>query len=424
MQTFLFTGQRSFGNRGCEAIVRSTVGLLRQASPSAKFLVPSEDICKDAAHWPDAEDSGVQFVRAYNPFFNRPWVHTQRLPVHVLKRAGWPFPFPKWLVDQVRGVDSVISIGGDNYSLDYRLPSLLMGLDGLAMRLGKPVFIWGASVGPFESEPHFVPAIRSHLAKMRRIWVRETQSLRYLQSVLGLTNVALMADPAFTLEKKPVTGGATGTLDASRGVLGLNFSPLMERYKGSREDFISCIVDFVRYCVDEKGLSVLLVPHVIPLDGSLDNNDHVYLQQVLARCDDLKGRVALAEPALTAGQLKEVISGLRYFIGARTHATIAALSSKVPTLSIGYSVKALGINRDLFGPTPPVLPVQEVSSETLARGLNFLIDSEESLKRQLSDCVPAFQQRARDAATQVVADVLAARAIKVAEAASTPLLSA
>lgn len=52
------------------------------------------------------------------------------------------------------------------------------------------------------------------------------------------------------------------------------------------------------------------------------------------------------------------------FIGARTHATIAAYSSLVPTLVVGYSVKARGIARDLFGTEKNyVLPVQLLRKE-------------------------------------------------------------
>ena len=41
--------------------------------------------------------------------------------------------------------------------------------------------------------------------------------------------------------------------------------------------------------------------------------------------------------------IKGYISRCELFIGARTHATIAAYSTGVPTLVLGYSVKARGI---------------------------------------------------------------------------------
>ena len=55
------------------------------------------------------------------------------------------------------------------------------------------------------------------------------------------------------------------------------------------------------------------------------------------------------------------LSGL---VAARTHVSIAAYSTFVPTLVIGYSVKARGIARDLFGEEAGhLLPAQELSGE-------------------------------------------------------------
>ena len=102
-------------------------------------------------------------------------------------------------------VDAVLTIGSHNYSLDYRLPSLLMGMDRLAMNLGKPVILFGASVGPFEKVPDFIPAIRKHLADISLIALRESVSDAYVRETLGLNNVIRMADPAFTLAPEPVS---------------------------------------------------------------------------------------------------------------------------------------------------------------------------------------------------------------------------
>src|SRR4051812_585579 len=67
MKRFYLTGQRTFGNRGCEAIVRSTVGLLKARFGQVEVMVPSADIRLDSAQWPEAADSGVKFVEAYTP---------------------------------------------------------------------------------------------------------------------------------------------------------------------------------------------------------------------------------------------------------------------------------------------------------------------------------------------------------------------
>lgn len=400
VKTFYLSGQRTFGNRGCEAIVRSTVGLLRSQFGDIQVLVPSVDTELDQAQWPDAAEQGVRFVRAYLPPTARYWVQLQRLPVPLLKRAAWPFPMPAWLKQQLSGVDAVLAVGGDNYSLDYRIPSPIMGLDKWAMDLGKPVILWGASVGPFDGEPGFIPAVKRHLSRMQFVAVRESASYRYLTEKLGLGNVVQMADPAFMLGRE--------TVDFARfwprcpnGVLGVNISALIERYKRPDQDLRTEVAEFMRRAVRQYGLGILLVPHVHPLRGSHEGGDAAYMADLLERSRELGDSVTMMPQDLNAAQTKYVISQLRFFMGARTHATIAALSSGVPTVSIAYSVKARGINRDLFGNEDAVLPTTELSADALQQRLDWLLREEGTLQATLARRIPQLQDQAKQAAARV-----------------------
>lgn len=386
----LFTGHRTFGNRGCEAIVRSTVAAIRKCHEDCTFLVPSDDIERDLLQWPEAGSVGVEFVPAYMPRIARYWVHSQRLPLPVIKRAGWPFPFPEWLKEQISSADMVMAIGGDNYSLDYRLPSLIQGVDSLAVKLGKPIVLWGASVGPFEAEPHYMPFIRDHLSTFNKIIVRESISYAYLVDTLGLDNVSMMVDPAFMLSPQVV-----GCLDFlpdhdGQGLLGINISPLMERYKAEDQSLINDTASFIRDSVVRRGLGVLLVSHVAPLDGAFKNNDYLYMERILDECADLGNRVKIMPPNYNASETKYVISQLRFFIGARTHATIAALSSGIPTISLAYSVKAVGINRDLFGDQSAVRGPQDISLVGLTESLDWMLAHEVDLRDTLAKKIPYY----------------------------------
>lgn len=400
VKRFYLSGQRTFGNRGCEAIVRSTVGLLRAQFGEVQVLVPSVDIDRDRRQWPDAEKEGVRFVRAYLPRCAGYWVNLQRLPLTFLKRAGWPFPMPSWLKEQIASVDAVLAVGGDNYSLDYRIPSPIMGLDKLAMDMGKPVILWGASVGPFDREPRFVETVTRHLARMNFVAVRESVSYAYLTQKLGLDNVVRMADPAFMLGKETVDFARFWPI-GSNGVLGVNVSSLIERYKRPEQDLRSEVANFIRYAVRHHKLGVLLVPHVNPLEGEHAAGDATYMAELLEQLGDLGNSVAMMPHEFNAAQIKYVISQLRFFIGARTHSTIAALSSGVPTVSIAYSVKARGINRDLFGNEQAVLPTRELSADSLARSLEWLQREEEALRAMLARRIPQLQDEAKQAAARV-----------------------
>lgn len=84
------------------------------------------------------------------------------------------------------------------------------------------------------------------------------------------------------------------------------------------------------------------------------------------------------------------------FIGARTHATIAAYSSNVPTLAVGYSVKARGIARDLFGDYENyVIPVQQLQEkEDLIGAFEWLKDYEEEIRQDLRRVMPEYKKNA------------------------------
>lgn len=355
---------------------------------SINVLVPSLDAASDLNQWPEAEDLGVQFVKAFLPTYGRLWVHTQRLPLPALKQAPWPFPYPTWLKNDLASADAVLSIGGDNYSFDYRTPSIISAQDDLAMKIEKPVALWGASVGPFDRHPSYIPVMGRHLGRMKTVAVRESFSETYAKDRLGLANVLRTSDPAFTLQPEAIDTEAFWPCHRD-GVLGFNLSPLLERYKKGDQNLRKEAVSFVKDAVQRQGLGVLLIPHVMPLQGSSRNDDATYLEQILVECAELGDSVKIAPTTLNAAQLKYVASQLRFFIGARTHATIAALSSTVPTVSIAYSVKARGINRDLFGNEDMVLPTPSLSSRALVQKLDWLLENESLLRAELQERIPA-----------------------------------
>ena len=98
-------------------------------------------------------------------------------------------------------------------------------------------------------------------------------------------------------------------------------------------------------------------------------------------------------------ELKNIISQCRFFIGARTHATIAAYSTCVPTLVCGYSVKAKGIAKDLFGSYENyVIPVQTINNEKqLIDAFLWMEKNEESIRDRLETIMPDYIDKAYEA---------------------------
>lgn len=393
------TGQNNFGNRGCEALVRSTVEVARRQYPSATLLVPSFDQARDKVQWPDAADHGVCFVAA--PEVPARFVNWSRLcsRLPLLTRLPWPkLNGSESVIGDLKDCDLVMSIGGDNYSLDYDLASLALfvAIADAAIERGKGAALWGASVGPFSKWPGVEQHMAKHLRSLTAVTVRESHSLRYLQSIGVSANVLQVADSAFRLQRQHVDAG--GFWPQGDGpVLGFNISPLVDQVRrraGVQRDLIEESAEFIRLAIRLCGLRVLLVPHVAPLDpaSANANNDESFLLR-LATAVGRNPACGLVPPGLNACQLKDLIGRCDYFIGARTHATIASLSSGVPTLSIAYSVKARGINLDLFGSEDMVLDTRNVSAVTLKEGLDWLINSGPALREQLQARADEWQAK-------------------------------
>ena len=400
-------GQTNFGNRGCEALVRSTSLMLKKQLPDVEIICPLKNPDIDGAQWPNAKDFGVKFVRA--PVFPKRWTwwHRSCRVLPFIEKLGMPkFSLDKETRQVIQTSDYMIMTGGDVLSLDYGVPSLYIW-SSIVERIidnGIPSILWAASVGPFSSKPHVEKAMLKHLKKYKFITVRESASYDYLMS-LGLNNIHLVADPAFNLEKDT---NIEFPFDSDVDVIGLNISPLIRKFRATEKD--RCLLDnevikFIQHLLDKTNYSILLIPHVDDLEGSDDNSDYAYMKSLLSGVN-LTDRLVLLDRTYNTGQLKSFISKCRYFIGARTHSTIAALSTRVPTISIAYSVKAKGINLDLFGSTDYVVDTPNVSLATLVAALCLLEEDEQKIIQTLSDKVPKLQEKAYESVAKMIESVV------------------
>ncbi|MFZ5595217.1 MAG: polysaccharide pyruvyl transferase family protein [Pseudomonadota bacterium] len=405
MTTIYFAGQDNFGNRGCEALIRSNVKLIREQFPGATFLVPSRGIDRDAAQWPCANELGVEFIAAEPiPSAIRWWSRGRRF----IWKGLDSYP-PKYGVSEqthaaILRSDALIMTGGDIISLDYGLESLhyWARICEIAMDAGKKSVLWAGSVGPFSSVPSLESRMRELLSRFDLITVRETPSLEYLEK-LKIKGVELVADPAFCLDIEEAPNDELGIF-LNGPVLGFNVSPLIRKFRqddASKEALDREVVAFLDDVLRTTEFSILLIPHVDPLHGGEENSDYAYMNKLLDALSPAlvtSGRVKLLRRGFNAGQIKDVIRRCDCFMGARTHATIAALSRQVPTTSIAYSVKAKGINQDLFGHTRYVLDTPNVTAASLRDQFNMLQKEGDKIRAVLAELLPAWKQRARKSA--------------------------
>ena len=249
--------------------------------------------------------------------------------------------------------------------------------------------LWGCSVEPKLLEDK---KVANDLASYTKIITRESISYEALKKVNE--NTKLYPDPAFNLDKVE--------LDLPDGfeennTVGINLSPLIIRKEKKEGVTLENYTKLIEYILNNTNMKVALIPHVV----WQDNDDREPLKELYNRFKDTN-RIIMIDDC-NCLELKGYISRCRLFIGARTHATIAAYSTCVPTLVVGYSVKAKGIAKDIFGTYENyVIPVQSLeNSDDLINSFTWIYENEEKIKNHLTTFMPTYKKRGLEAKKEI-----------------------
>lgn len=390
---FLFVGNAPYTNRGCEAIVRGTMEILGRefgedfavtmASFGPQALITKQSLAE--------RDPRITHIPLRIERWSFPWILK-----HVNRRLKTRFPAEHWMLTKpLKTAQAALEIGGDNYSLDYGFPEAFIEMDRYIQRFRVPLVLWCASLGRSESDPQLSDKVDEHLGTLTGVFARESVTLDYLKESSFAGNVHFVADPAFAMKAVPPVNGTLG-FTLPEGAIGINLSPLLARYTTGGD-----MNEWVRRCaeiIEELSLStdrdIVLIPHVT----SSHSNDHEFLELVAGH---ISGRartgVHLVGDNLSAEETKWVISNCRVFMGARTHSTIAALSSLVPTLTLAYSWKARGITRDIFGTENYCLEPNDITPIRVLNSLKNLLANRDSISEVLHQKIPKIIDRAFEA---------------------------
>ncbi|ENQ3106079.1 polysaccharide pyruvyl transferase family protein [Bacillus cereus] len=360
-------------NRGCEAIVRSSTNIIKEKIDDTKvYLVSSKpETDKIIPQLDEIYEGSSSSIKKYSYDW---WMAL--LKVKFLNDESYALAkMENNIIKRIKDVDVCLSIGGDNYC--YGEQPALYEIDRRVKAQGKKLVLWGCSIGEEDMSEKKLEDLKLFDA----ILARESLTYNMLKSK-GLNNVKLCADPAFTMAKEE--------LDLPKGwqegnTVGLNFSPLVwERNKDSQ----AAVRELINHILNTTDSTIALTPHVI-MDG---NNDYEVLYKYYEEFKNT-GRVIILPNDLNAIQYKGYIARMRFFIGARTHATIAAYSNCVPTMVLGYSIKSKGISKDIFGEEKLVLGLEEISSsEKLKAKFDEMVSEEIQLRQTLQKSIPNIKK--------------------------------
>ncbi len=376
----LIYGHGGSNNKGCEAIVRTTEKILKRNGINNEIALSTldEEADKKAGLNPH------RFIS--NRFLKKKSVESYFCTI-CNKFPGKPEIAPrimyKNLIEDMKKnrYKLYFSVGGDNYSTAN--PAWLYVLNSYIDRKKGRRLLWGCSIEPETMNKRMIDDLRNYSF----ISARETLTYQtLLDNKVYKSNensIKLFPDPAFLLE----TDNSLSNNEYLNNVIGINLSPVVKSLESSKDIVYRNYIKLIDYILSETDSKIILIPHVI-IQG---NNDYSVMLPLYNQYKD-SNRVKIISESYNASQTKGIISRCRVFVGARTHSTIAAYSSAVPTLAVGYSVKAIGIAKDIFGSEKNmVLPVQHLKHEDeLLNAFHYIHDNSEYLQKHLKEFMPNY----------------------------------
>lgn len=359
-------------NHGCEAIVRSTIKALGEERNISLYSMNPSDDRKYNLH------EKIQIFDGQNTANGLIY----KLKYKLLKDDMIYYKaIYKDFLKSIKENEIYFSIGGDNYC--YKDSRWLQLLNKEINSNNAKTVLWGCSINEDELNETLVNDLNRYML----ITAREHLTIKYLRKHGVKTRIEYIPDTAFILDKD--MSKIPMEMESEKEFIGINVSPVVVENAERKELVYRNYYKLIKYLIENTDYYIALIPHVV-----INGNDDRELLNKLYTDFEKNPRIIMIDD-YNCEQLKGIISRCVAFIGARTHSTIAAYSSCVPTLVVGYSVKAKGIAEDLFGTTENyVIPTQELKTEDqLTKGMQWIIDNKDEIKTHLEEIMPEYKNQ-------------------------------
>lgn len=395
----------SSNNNGDAAILSAQIAELKRTFPKAHFDILTVDTVDPNYTFDSVPVCNAPMACTVSPAYNRGqklllafammgctwiWALAYRL-------TRWSLPLPAmWRrpMQLLAAADMQVCVGGGYLrARDDQTSTLILVLlfhqIYLAKLLGKPVYLYAQSFGPYPKSVQVRIAKRG-LKKADLILVREAKS-RALLRRLGLPDnqIVQVPDSAFLF-------GPKHTLDA-RKLLGLHSSQQQvvgvtaRTWMGPEKQtaYERALADFINYIASPE-LKVAVIAQVTSTE---QNDDDRAVGRRLQRLVGTNDNVVFLDERFSHYEIKSIFARLTYLVGTRFHSVIFALTDYIPAIAIEYEHKTSGIMHDLEL-DDWVLHIEDVTADKLITLFDKLKRERAAYAQHLHGVLPAYVARA------------------------------
>lgn len=307
------------------------------------------------------------------------------------------------ILEELKKLDLLI-LGGGGILFDSLVEGFLRDVNW-AKEMGIPVLVYAVSVGPLKA-PESKQLVAATLNKVDKITVREGEA-KILLHDLGVNQpIEVTADPALLLKPQLFTKEMLKKEGINPDTPLVGFSV---REPGSAapdlniEQYHAILANAADFMVERFGAQILFVP----MERG-ENKDPQHSHAVISKMANAQ-RASVLKGEYTSGQVLGLVQHMSFAVGMRLHFLIFAGVQGIPFVPLPYASKISGFLADLEMPMPPIT---ELNVGKLCAFLDRSWDRKDHIKKQLTEKIPALQERARKT-NQMVCEMLQSLSPKI-----------
>jgi colanic acid/amylovoran biosynthesis protein len=312
--------------------------------------------------------------------------------------------------------DLAVSIAyGDSFSDIYGMARLLyVALPQLLVLLGrKRLILLPQTIGPFRRG--IAKAIAKHILKRAEtIYSRDYFGLKTSRALLGKADknnkLRFCYDLAFDVDAvRPVNLDIVGLPAMRNGqpLVGINISGLLlsggytqDNMFGLKVRYDTLVQKLIEFFINQKSANVLLIPHVFASADDLESDSGACETVFDSLRTRYEGRIGLARGSYDYDEIKYVIGQCDFFVGARMHACIGAISQNVPTVPIAYSDKFAGVMQAI-GFEDLVVDPRRMDEQEILQVVDRVYERRSMVRREFEFKIPLVKETIRTALCDV-----------------------
>jgi polysaccharide pyruvyl transferase WcaK-like protein len=353
----LFGGPLDTGNLGVSALGISVVRGIQSVRRDTRLTL-FDDGCGVRAQTLEAGDWSTSIELEGSSYSRRFYRGSNQQQAFLAARLGLGALHP--FLRRLSALDAVLDIsGGDSFSDLYGARNFraITMPKRLALETSS-LLLLPQTYGPFR-DPARRALAADLMAGARQLWARDARSLEVAREMLGTRfdpgRHRAGVDVAFGLpsraprdpsEREEVEAALSGGLP----IFGLNISGLLYNARdegrsafGLGFSYRDLVLEIATGLLSRHACRLLLISHVVPPCWRYEDDRMASLDLLQRLPAELRAHAFVVPALKDPMEVKWVVGHCNWLCGTRMHSCIAGLSQGIPTATVVYSDKSIGV---------------------------------------------------------------------------------